>query len=136
MSSGLRARADPGLYFVSIDADSSPHYTLNTETGKWTDATANFSNKVFKDLGKIIYYDPVESLAASGTRIAPPVDVRKVAELTAQGVESTGTVYYVPLGTRVRGTRAQQANIPSCWIAQVAASVASLRSGGAASGSA
>jgi len=133
MSSGLRTLADPGLYYVSVDSDTSPHYTL--ASGKWTDATANFNNKVFKDLGKTVYYHPVDSLPASGTRTAPPVDVRKVAELTSTGMV-TGTVYYIPLGTRVRGLKTQQHDIPSCWVAQIAAGVASMRSGAAASGSA
>ena len=126
MSTGLRTLPDPGRYYVSVDAASATHYTL--AAGKWTDVTnANFSGKVFKDLGKIVYYNPIDSLEVSGTREAPPVDVRKVAEVTSTGLESTGQVYYVPLGTRVRGTRAQQNNIPSCWIVQVAASVASSR---------
>lgn len=125
MSTGLRTIADPGRYYISVDADNAPHYTL--AAGKWTDATADFSNKVFRDLGKIVYYDPVESVPNSGTREAPPVDVRKIAEVTTSGLVSTGQVYYVPLGTRVRGTRAQQNNIPSCWIVQVATSVASAR---------
>lgn len=120
MSSGIRKLPEPGHYYVSVDADNAPHYTL--ADGKWTDATANFSDKVFKDMGKTYYYDPVKSVPASGTRTAPPVDVRKVAEVSTDGV--TATVYYIPLGTRVRGKKDQQSGIPSCWVAQTAARVA------------
>lgn len=127
MSTGIRTLADPGHYYVSVDAASANHYTLNSTTGTWTDATADFSGKVFKDLGKIVYYHPTNSTAASGTRTAPPVDVRKVAEVSTSGLVSTGQVYYVPLGTRVRGLKTQQTGIPSCWIVQVAANVASTR---------
>ena len=133
MSTGLRTLVNPGRYYVSVDADVATHYTLNTSTGVWSSASADFSGKVFKDLGKISYFHPVNSLTtgegapASVAQTAPPVDVRKVAEVTTSGLESTGQVYYVPMGTRVRGTRAQQNNIPSCWVVQVAASVASAR---------
>lgn len=126
MSSGLRTLSDPGLYFVSVTLGTANHYTLNATTGAWTDATGTFTDKVFRDLGKIHYYDPVRSVPASGNRTAPPVDVRKVAELTVDGVE-TGQVYYIPLGTRVRGLRTQQNDIPSCWVAQAAAGIASIR---------
>lgn len=127
MSTGLCTFVNPGRYYVSVDANDAPHYTLDTTTGTWTDATANFSGKVFKDLGKIIYYHPVNSSPVSGTRTAPPVDVRKVAEVSTSGLVSTGQVYYIPLGTRVRGLKTQQTSIPSCWVVQVATSVASAR---------
>lgn len=131
MSSGLRLLSDPGLYYVSVDVSSAAHYTVNSN-GEWSATTMVSTDKVFKDLGKIVYYDPVKSNASPAT--APPVDVRKVAELGTDGL--SGTALYIPLGTRVKGTRAQQGNIPPCWVAQTAAGVASTQSGAASSGSA
>lgn len=122
MSSALRTLANPGRYYVSVVADNATHYTLNSTTGVWDSSSADFSDKILKDLGKIVYFDPTNT-----DNTAPPVDVRKVAEVTTEGLVSTGQVYYVPLGTRVRGTRADQEDIPSCWVVQVAASVASAR---------
>lgn len=121
MSSGLRLPAVSGNFYASVVDGNAPYYTVNS-AGVWSGATTNvdMTGLLFHDLGKVVYFHPVNSELGSPT--APPVDVRKVAVVDATGVV-TGTTYYVPLGTRVRGTRAQQNAIPSCWIAQSAAAV-------------
>lgn len=130
MSSGLRLPAVSGHYYASVVDGNATYYTVNG-SGVWSSATndVDMTGLVFRDLGKVVYFHPVNSLTtgqgapASVAQTAPPVDVRRVAVVDATGVV-TGTTYYVPLGTRARGTRAQQHEIPSCWIAQTAAAVA------------
>jgi hypothetical protein len=134
MSSGLRTLANPGLYYVSVDVNDALHYVLSN--GTWDVSTTDMGDKIFRDLGKTVYFHPVNSLTtgegapAAVAQTAPPVDVRLVAEVDSSGVGGNSTTYYIPLGTRVRGTRAQQESIPSsCWVAQAAAGVVSLRGG-------
>lgn len=123
MSSGLGLLAsNPGLYYAPVgDVSGATYYTVNSTTGVWSSATdVDFTGVLLKDLGKIVYYHPTNSVASPAT--APPVDVRKVALVTNVGV--TQTTYYIPVGTRVRGLKTQQTSIPSCWVAQTASGVA------------
>jgi len=130
MSSALRTHYDPVQYYVVV-ADSSAY---QYDDVSWS-AVAGSSltvGTVYRDLGQIAYWDATKSAATPAT--APPAcDVRKVARMTTTGVSTaTADQVWLSLGTRVKGTPADQDDItptiPPCSIAQIPG-VASLRGG-------
>ena len=81
------------------------------------------SRTIYRDLGMTVFYNPRDPLSG------PPVDLRKVAVVSAEGLE-VDQVIYIPLGTRLKGTDTQQrADVESCWVSLMAAGVAERQFG-------
>jgi hypothetical protein len=128
MASALRVLPVPTQYYVSVTVSNEDVSTFDlSTTGVWVASPyipshTDVSGRVlFKDLGKTIFYNP-----ATGN---PPVDLRKVAVVSTNGLE-VDKIRYIPLGTRLKGTLAQQrAQYNSCWVALIASSVAERQFG-------
>ena len=130
MSSALRTHHDPVQYFVVV-ADSSQYLYDDVSWSAKTASTLALG-AVYRDLGQVAYWDATKSAASPAT--APPdCDVRKVALMTTKGVSTAAAdQVWLSLGTRVKGSPADQDDttprIPPCSIAQIPG-IASLRGG-------
>lgn len=128
MSSALRSLPVPTQYYVGIASSGTSvnRYQRNTITGVWSAVSLTgdtYTRGIYRDLGMTVFYNPRDP--ASG----PPVDLRKVAFVSLNGLD-VDQVFYIPLGTRVKGTDAQQrADVESCWVSILAAGVAERQFG-------
>lgn len=133
MSSALRSLPVPTQYYVAVTQLGEAVNRYELVEGVWTDVLTTPVNSdseigavgrgIYRDLGVTVFYNPTTPSAG------PPVDLRKVAVVTSEGLD-VDQVIYIPLGTRVKGTDAQQrAADESCWVSLMAASVASRQFG-------
>ena len=103
-----------------------PSYEV-TALGAWStvDLSArSLSGAVYADLGKVVFHNPVAFATLSSS--TPPVDVRKIRPVTADGKTTTGDSFYAPLGTRVKDPSGLTTTpIPGCWIGLNATSTVS-----------
>jgi hypothetical protein len=97
--------------------DDVSFYSVTDGVWSGTNTTAvSISGKIYEDLGKVVFHDPV-AYATSATS-TPPVDVRKIREVSSDGKITVGADFYASLGTRVRDTRNVTAGsraIEPCW---------------------
>jgi hypothetical protein len=127
MSSALRSLPVPTQYYVAVtlSGEDVSHYEL--DEGAWTSVVitpvSGSGRDIYRDLGMTVFYNPKTPSAG------PPVDLRKVAVVTSDGLD-VDQVIYIPLGTRLKGTDVQQrADVESCWVSLMAAGVAERQFG-------
>jgi hypothetical protein len=128
MASALRVLPTPTQYYVavSVSGEDVSAYELSNNGVTWDPVSYIPVNNtagrtIFKDLGTTVFFNPRTG--------EPPVDLRKVAVISDEGIE-VNQIKYIPLGTRLKGNATQQrAAYKSCWVALMGASVAEQQFG-------
>lgn len=116
----LRTFVSTTISGAALDA-SFYEYSVNTSVtpNTWTKSKLSgigISNKMYLDLGTIVFHDPTKAVGVSNE--TPDVDVRKVRAVRSDGKSLASDVTYLPLGTRARGSASwiTGVNPPACWV--------------------